>query len=84
MHELTLEGLLRAGNSEYTRETAKLMVIVVKAYDNMPEIIINPKENFAEKLEYYKKTYDDNLVMKNNQNIKIVSYNFVEKIEFGD
>ena len=27
-----------------------------------PEIIINSKENFEEKLEYYKKAYDENLI----------------------
>ncbi|MEG0728200.1 MAG: hypothetical protein RR420_01120 [Anaerovoracaceae bacterium] len=38
------------------------------------EIIINPKENFADKLKYYMEAYDDDLVLKNCNKIKIVSF----------
>lgn len=36
------------------------------------EIIVNPRCNFENKLEYYKKAYDDNLVLKTFNGIKIV------------
>lgn len=35
------------------------------------ELIINAVEALDSKLEYYKNTYDDNLVHKNNKEIKI-------------
>jgi hypothetical protein len=38
-----------------------------------PEIIINPKSNFDEKLKYYKQAYDENLHLKANPEIKIIS-----------
>jgi glutamyl-tRNA reductase len=37
-----------------------------------PEIIINPMENFEEKLKYYKNAYDENLVLKTCNDIEIV------------
>ena len=38
------------------------------------EVIINPKENFKEKLAYYKKTYDENGIHKYVPEIKIVGW----------
>lgn len=37
------------------------------------ELIINPPDNFEKKLDYYKTMYDENLVNKNNSEIKIVN-----------
>lgn len=37
------------------------------------ELIINPPDNFEKKLDYYKNIYDENLVNKNNSEIKIVN-----------
>ena len=37
------------------------------------EIIINPKENFDAKLEYYDKAYNDNLELNSCSDIRIVS-----------
>lgn len=37
------------------------------------ELIINPPDNFEKKLDYYKNMYDENLVNKNNSEIKIVN-----------
>lgn len=38
-----------------------------------PEIIINPKNNFDAKMEYYQKAYDENLRLKANPEIKIIA-----------
>jgi hypothetical protein len=38
------------------------------------EVIINPKENFKEKLAYYKKTYTEDGVHKHVPQIRIVNY----------
>lgn len=37
------------------------------------EIIINPRENFEKKLEYYKNSYNDDLVLNTYNGIKIVA-----------
>lgn len=42
------------------------------------EIIINPRENFRDKLEYYKKAYNDDLTLKSYDGIRIVN------CEYGD
>lgn len=36
------------------------------------EFIINPHHNILDKLEYYKKAYNNDLTLKSNPNIKIV------------
>lgn len=41
-----------------------------------PEMITNPVENLALKLEYYKKTYDEQLEHKHAKGIKIIGYTF--------
>mgnify|MGYP003509473701 CR=1 FL=1 len=45
------------------------------------EIIINPIRNVKEKLEYYKKTYDENLNHKFADGIKIVAVTFGETMK---
>lgn len=43
---------------------------------SQPELIINPVVNLEKKLEYYKKTYDENLEHKHAKGIKITGYTF--------
>lgn len=45
------------------------------------EIIINPKENILSKLDYYKKTYDEELNHKFAKGIKIIGFTFGNKFE---
>ena len=78
MYEMTLEGLLRVGNSYYAENEAKYMVIYISVEGATPEIIINTKENFKAKLSYYAKVYNNDLTLKANSNIKIVKYDFVK------
>lgn len=42
------------------------------------EIIINPSSNFDSKLDYYKRAYNDDLTLKNCNQIQIVGF------EYGD
>lgn len=42
-----------------------------------PEMIINPAVNLQKKLEYYKKTYDENLEHKHAKGIRIIGYTFM-------
>lgn len=43
---------------------------------NDPELIINPRSNFSDKLEYYKNRYNNDLTMKTTPFIKIVHWDF--------
>jgi len=66
--------------SHYVNNDAKWLVIKVEVNGNSPEIIINPKENFDAKIDYYSKAYDEDLTLKSCPSIKIVYYDFVEDI----
>ncbi len=42
----------------------------------LPELITNPVVNLKKKLDYYRKTYDENLEHKYSKGIKIIGYTF--------
>ena len=46
-------------------------IIVENSDYKKPEIIINLRENFEDKLEYYLRAYNEKLVLKNCEKIKI-------------
>jgi hypothetical protein len=50
---------------------------------NLPEIIINPYANIPSKLAYYEQAYNDDLTLKANNNIKIIKYDFVERVDMS-
>lgn len=81
MHKKTLSELVRLVETEYVKNEANWLIVEVQAYDNEAEIIINPRENFSSKIHYYSKAYSEDLILKNNANIKIINYNFVEAIQ---
>lgn len=64
----------------YQNETGYLMVWV-SVNGSLPEIIINPYANIPSKLAYYENAYDDELNLKANNTIKIIKYDFVEKVD---
>ncbi|QQO38730.1 hypothetical protein PP657_gp092 [Bacillus phage BCPST] len=80
MYPMTLEGLLNLGSSEFAK-TANFLILEIKAFDNEPELIINPKQNFESKLKYLPTAYNDDLTLKANPNIRIVGYDFVIGID---
>jgi hypothetical protein len=41
-----------------------------------PEIIINPRQNFKEKLAYYKRAYNDDLILKTFNGIRIIDFKY--------
>lgn len=77
MYPLTLQGLLNLANSDWGRNTAELLVLKIKVFDSEPEVQVNPKANFETKLKYIESAYNDDLTLKSNPNIKIVSYDLV-------
>ncbi|WP_163247839.1 hypothetical protein [Bacillus tropicus] len=72
--ELTLEGLEQCFN-EAASEEANYVAVQIEM-DGFPsdEVIINDKHNIASKLEYYKKTYNEDLEHRYAPGIRIVAY----------
>lgn len=85
MHEIINKENLKNCFNFAIKENKKFigLLIAMDGFDK-PEIIINTRENFEKKFEYYDKTYDDNLEHRFAKGIKIIGYatgiNF-EKIE---
>jgi hypothetical protein len=76
MGELTIEQLVNCFNAA---KSGYWNYVGIKIHmDGFPkdEIIINQMENFDSKLDYYKKTYDENLNHKFAQGIKIVGFTY--------
>jgi len=46
-----------------------------------PEIIINENENFDSKFAYYKKSYNDNLILKSFDGVKITGFTYGDSFE---
>lgn len=46
-----------------------------------PEIIINSRENFDDKLDYYKNAYDENLILKSFNGIRIIGFTCADTFE---
>lgn len=59
------------------------VIIEMQGFEN-PELIINTTKNFKEKLEYYKKAYNEDLTLKSFNGIKIIDFigtNYIDTIE---
>jgi hypothetical protein len=80
MNKSPLTQLIEYGNSDVVRQECNYLIVEVEAGTNAPEVIVNPKENFAAKLEYYAKAYNDDLTLKANPNIKIIRWVFVDSL----
>ncbi|HDR7249260.1 TPA: hypothetical protein QCX05_004310 [Bacillus pacificus] len=72
--DLTLEGLGKCFN-EALDEEANYVAVQIEM-DGFPsdEVIINDKYNIESKLEYYKKTYNEDLEHRYAPGIRIVGY----------
>lgn len=81
MYEMTLSGLLQAGDSYFARNEADYLVLKIAGATPKAELIINPKENIETKLQYIQKAYSETLTLKNAPHIEITHYNFVTKDE---
>lgn len=49
-----------------------IVVVILTRGNNAPEYIINPNANFQNKKEYYDNAYDENMVLKTYDGIKII------------
>jgi len=76
MNELTLENLKR---TFYRAIELKQKFIAIRMnIGDLPldEMIINPIENVDAKLNYYQKTFDENLYHKNVEGIRIAGFTY--------
>jgi hypothetical protein len=65
MNQHTLEAFLRLYGSSHGQASNWMGIVVTVPGSGQHEVIINPKENFESKMEYYQKVYDDELKHKN-------------------
>ena len=75
MKDRTLQGFLRLYNSQHGK-ASDYMMVQVQVDDQEPELIINTRANFEEKMAYYAQAYDEDLTLKANPSVKIVDFDF--------
>lgn len=75
MEPMNLKELIELIEEAISNPYTKYIAVRIHM-DGFPkdEIIINPIQNAKDKLEYYKNTYDDNLVHKHSPIIRIVDF----------
>lgn len=74
----TMKDLINIFEEAIENEANVLVVeLEIDGYEDS-EFIITPEDNFKNKLEFYKNTYDDNLCHKMDKRIKIydISYHY--------
>ena len=70
--EFTMKDLENIFDYAVSNEDSYIGVLIQMEGFEAPELIINRKVNFNSKLEYYKKTYDENCNHKFANGIKII------------
>lgn len=77
MIPVSMKYLERCFNRAKELESRFVAVIINMEGYKSPEVIINPIENADDKVAYYKKVYDDNLVHKfSKEHIEIIGFSF--------
>lgn len=76
---MTNKDKLMAGFKKAIKEDIEVVAILVdiKDYD-IAEIILNFRDNFEDKRDYYLNKYDENLVNVNDDRIQIIDFYFAE------
>lgn len=65
-----------------TKYGANYIGVKVKHEDSAgAEVIINPSVNFKDKLEYYKNAYNEDLVLKKCNKIRIIGFTYGDSFE---
>lgn len=86
MNELKMKDLEECFRNAKEDDANWIVIAVKSAFTPATEFIINPKQNFDNKLEYYKKAYTEDLTLKTNGWIQIVGFAYadtLQEIEFG-
>lgn len=77
--ELTPMQKLEASMKECELIGYKYVAMLIKMPNTKhPEIIINPRDNFASKLDYIKEVYDEGLKHKYSEGVQIIDFIFGE------
>lgn len=83
--ELTLAALRSALNTEFTKHEADFLVLTIRGnVTKEPELIINPRANFEEKINYLMEAYNEDLTMRKNPSIHITDYQFLSREQLKD
>ncbi|PER52646.1 hypothetical protein COI79_31340 [Bacillus thuringiensis] len=72
--ELTLDGLERCFNVATSENAEYVAVQIAMDGFSSDELIINDRHNIDNKLEYYKKTYNEDLKHRYSPGIRIVGF----------
>ena len=70
---LTMENLEKHANDCLEKGKDLTVLIEMPGFES-PELITNPVENIAKKIEYYKATYDENCNHKYSKGIRIMAF----------
>lgn len=74
--DLTMKNLEECFKGAKKSEATYIAVGVKNESSESAELIINPNINFDDKLEYYKNSYTDDLVLKNCDKIRITGFTY--------
>ncbi|WP_039242642.1 hypothetical protein [Clostridium botulinum] len=78
---LTIENLEKCFYEASQKDKKYVGVKIEMSGFKKPEIIINENANFDSKFDYYKKAYNEDLILKAFNGIKIVGFTFGDTFE---
>lgn len=79
--DLTFKNLKNCFNNAIDNNAEYVGVLIeMEGFDDA-EVIINSRVNIADKLAYYKKTYDEELNHKFSKGIRIVGFTYGDSFE---
>jgi hypothetical protein len=70
--QITMSALEEMFNKAIEEDELGIALLIEMPGFEEPEVIINPPVNLTKKLEYIKKTYDENLEHKHSKGVNII------------
>lgn len=81
MEKLYMNDLVTCFQEAIKQKAEYLAVVIETRGSKDTEVIINPFVNFEAKLEYYRKAYNDDLVLKTFDGIRIIDFTYADCYE---
>lgn len=78
---LQMQNLEKCFESAKAEKSNFIGILVEMRGFEKAELIINRKENFDKKLEYYKNAYNNELVLKTFDGIKVVGFTHADSLK---
>lgn len=75
-----MELTMTAFQEELATKDANFLMVGIEVVDGAKEHIVIEKTYIPMKMEYYKKTYDEDLKMIANPNVRITSYQLLRQM----